>query len=227
MAKKPRPKDDVPAGAPHVHLTVLSHPLVAAKMARLRDRATPAPEFRALLREIAAFLAIEATKDLPLSGTLVDTPYERTRGETLAKPVVVVPILRAGLGLADGVLSLLPDARVGHVGLQRDERTFEPTPYYAKVPAEAKEGTVLLVDPMLATGGSAVHAVSLLMAKGCTDVRFLCVVAAPEGVRRMAAAHPDVRVVTAALDRRLDAKARIRPGLGDAGDRLFGTERLA
>lgn len=227
VRKKSRPKDDHPASAPGLtNVRVLVHPLVAAKMTRLRDRRTGSAEFRAVLHDLAAFLLVEATRDLAVTPLAVRTPYEKAGGYALAKPVVVVPVLRAGLGLSEGILALLPDAKVGHVGIRRNEKTFEPEPYYAKVPVEAREGTVLVVDPMLATGGTAVHAVSLLKARGCRSIRLLSVVAAPEGARRMAAAHPDVPVFVCALDRRLDRHARIRPGLGDAGDRLFGTDRV-
>lgn len=208
------------------NLRVVEHPLVAAKMARLRARGTPDPEFRALVRELSAFLLVEATRGLALRPVAVRTPLERTTGRALARPIVVVPILRAGLGLLDGVLDLLPEARVGHLGVTRDEATLAPMPYYAKVPAEAARSTVLLVDPMLATGGTAVHCATLLKSRGCRSIAMLCLVCAPEGVARMLEAHPDVPITTAALDRGLDAHGYIRPGLGDAGDRIFGTERL-
>jgi uracil phosphoribosyltransferase len=211
---------------PFANLHLVVHPLVASSMARLRDRTTSDAEFRALVRRVSAFLLIEATRGLPLRDVEVETPFEPTTGRTLARPVVVVPILRAGLGLADGVLDLLPEARVGHVGVYRDETTLKPVPYYAKIPAEARDGTVLLVDPMLATGGTAVYAATLLKRRGCRDLAMLALLCAPEGVRRMGEAHPDVPIHAAALDRGLDANGRIRPGLGDAGDRIFGTERL-
>jgi uracil phosphoribosyltransferase len=206
------------------NLHVVDHPIVRVKVARLRDRATTFSEFRRLVRELAGLLAFEATRGLATRDVPVETPLERTEGAALARPIVVVPILRAGLGLADGVLDMLPDAHVGHVGVYRNEKSLEPVPYYAKFPAPMKEGDVLLVDPMLATGGSADHTATLLERRGCRDVTMIALVCAPEGVRRMEERHPSVRIVTGALDRGLDANGRIRPGLGDAGDRIFGTE---
>ena len=208
------------------NLTVVGHPLVASKMARLRDKATGDAEFRKLVRELAGLLLVEATRGLALRAVEVETPFERTSAQALVKPVVVVPILRAGLGLCDGVLDLLPEARVGHVGVYRNEETLEPVPYYAKIPVEAAGGTVILVDPMIATGGTAAYTVGLLKKRGCSDLRMIALLCAPEGVRRMLEAHPDVPITAGALDRCLDANGRIRPGLGDAGDRLFGTQRL-
>lgn len=208
------------------NLTVVEHPLVASKMARLRARGTSDAEFRKLVRELAGLLLVEATRGLALREVAVETPFEPTKAFVLEKPVIVVPILRAGLGLCDGVLDVLPDARVGHVGVYRNEETLEPVPYYAKLPVEAAGGTVILVDPMIATGGTAAYTAGLLKKRGCFDLRMLALLCSPEGVRRMLDAHPDVPITAGALDRGLDANGRIRPGLGDAGDRLFGTHRL-
>lgn len=206
------------------NLTVVSHPLVAHKLTLLRDRATPTKVFKELVDEIAMLMAYEATATLPLESTTVETPLERTHGWRVGgKKLTLVPILRAGLGMVDGVLRLVPSARVGHIGLYRDHDTLEPVDYYFKIPADAGERDFLVLDPMLATGGSAASAISSLKRAGAARVRLLCLVAAPEGVERLLAAHPDVHVFTAALDRELNANGYILPGLGDAGDRLFGT----
>jgi uracil phosphoribosyltransferase len=206
-------------------LTIVSHPLVQHKLTLMRERATSTASFRRLLREISLLLAYEVTRDLPLAETNVETPLAAMQAPLLAgKKLALISILRAGNGLLDGVLELIPAARVGFVGLYRDERTLEPVQYYYKVPADLAQRPVIVVDPMLATGNSAVAAVDLLKRDGATDLRFLCLLAAPEGVHRLAEAHPDVRVVTAALDRRLNGKGYIVPGLGDAGDRMFGTQ---
>jgi uracil phosphoribosyltransferase len=211
------------AGHGFRNLQVVDHPLVRVKVARLRDRATPFGEFRRLVRELAGLLAFEATRGLPTREQPLETPLERTTGAVLVRPVTIVPILRAGLGLADGVLDLLPDAHVGHIGVFRNEASLEPVPYYAKFPPPMSQSDVLLVDPMLATGGSADHAATLLERKGCASVTLVCLICAPEGVRRMEERHPKIPIVTGALDRCLDAHGWIHPGLGDAGDRIFGT----
>jgi len=203
---------------------VLEHPLLRTKLARLRDPSTPSAPFRTLVREIATLMAWEVTRHLPTRAVEVDTPYERAQGHVLARPVTLVPILRAGLGFVDGFGAVLPEARYGYVGVYRNETTLEPVPYYAKFPVDVADGPVILLDPMLATGGSASHALKMLKAKGCRDLVFAVLLAAPEGVERLARDHPDVPVFAAGLDRGLDANGRIRPGLGDAGDRLFGTE---
>lgn len=205
------------------NLIIVNHPLIQAKLAKLRDKRTDRLQFRQILEELTALMVYEITRDFPLRPTEVETPFERTQGVELAQPVVLVPILRAGIVMLDGVLSLIPSARVGHIGLYRDPATLKPVEYFVKLPPNLAEALVIVVDPMLATGGSAVHAVNLVKARGGKDVRFLCLVAAPEGVRAMAKAHPDVLVYAAALDRELDSHGYIRPGLGDAGDRLFGT----
>jgi uracil phosphoribosyltransferase len=208
----------------HPNLHVVTHPLVQHKMALLRDETTSKKAFRELVDELAMLLAYEATRDLPLEPVTVRTPLEEVEAHQIAgKKVVLVPILRAGLGMVDGVLRLMPSARVGHVGLYRDEATLEPRHYYFKIPGEAEARQFLVLDPMLATGGSASAAVQKLKDGGATDIRLMCLVAAPEGVGQMQADHPDVRIITAALDRQLDANGYILPGLGDAGDRLFGT----
>jgi uracil phosphoribosyltransferase len=205
-------------------LVVVRHPLVQHKLALLRDRSTPTKIFSELVEELATLLAYEATSDLALEPVAVDTPLEQTTGYRVrGKKLVLVPILRAGLGMVTGVLRLVPSARVGHIGLYRDHDTLEPVDYYFRVPGDAAERDFIVLDPMLATGGSAVSAVSSLKRAGATRIRYLCIVAAPAGVTRLAAAHPDVRVYSAALDRELNAHGYIMPGLGDAGDRLFGT----
>ena len=208
----------------HPNLTVLDHPLIQHKLAILRDRATATKNFRQLVGEIAMLMTYEVTRGLPTEPTDVETPLERMTARKVAgKKLALVPILRAGLGMVDGILQLIPSARVGHVGLYRDHQTLEPVSYYFKVPAAEADRDFLVLDPMLATGGSAVDAVTKLKENGATRIRVLCLVAAPEGVRAMAAAHPDVPVYAAALDRELNDKGYILPGLGDAGDRLFGT----
>ncbi len=192
-------------------------------MAELRARTTPSREFRRLLGEISALMVYEVCRGFATESCEVETPLERTHGRRLARPVTVVPVLRAGLGMTSGVLSMLPDARIGHIGVRRDENTAAPIAYYTRLPDDASEGPVLLVDPMLATGGSADHALGLLHAAGCRDTRFICLLAAPEGVARIHTSHPQVPIYAAALDRELDDRKYIHPGLGDAGDRCFGT----
>ena len=206
------------------NLTVLTHPLVQHKLSILRDRDTSTRDFKQLVSEMAMLMAYEATKDLPTEPVEIETPLERTTGRQVAgKKLTLVPILRAGLGMVEGIYRLVPGARVGHIGLYRNHDTLEPVDYYFKVPGDAAERDFFLLDPMLATGGSAVAAVSSLKRAGATRIRFLCLVAAPEGVRRLASSHPDVMVYCAALDRALNDQGYIMPGLGDAGDRLFGT----
>jgi uracil phosphoribosyltransferase len=205
-------------------LRIVSHPLIQHKLTILRDRGTPTKIFKELVDEIAMLMAYEATNDLVLEPTPVDTPLESTVGQRVSgKKLTLVPILRAGLGMVEGIYRLVPGARVGHIGLYRNHDTLEPVDYYFKVPGDAAERDFFLLDPMLATGGSAVAAVSSLKRAGATRIRFLCLVAAPEGVRRLADAHPDITVYCAALDRALNDQGYIMPGLGDAGDRLFGT----
>jgi len=204
-------------------ITVVRHPLIQAKLTKLRDCTTDRLQFRQILEELTALMVYEITRDFPTRPVEVETPLERTTGVELARPVVLVPILRAGIVMTDGVLNLIPTARVGHVGLYRDPQTLKPVTYYLKLPENVKEALVIVVDPMLATGGSAAAAVRLVKELGAEDVRFLCLVAAPEGVRAFREVHPDVPIYTAALDRELNEHGYILPGLGDAGDRLFGT----
>ena len=206
------------------NLTVLSHPLIQHKLTLLRDRETTTRDFKQLVNEIATLMAYEVTKDLALEPVEIETPLERMTGKQVAgKKLTLVPILRAGLGMVDGVAQLIPSARVGHIGLYRDHESLQPVDYYFKIPSDEMERDFFILDPMLATGGSAVAAVTALKRAGATRIRFLCLVAAPEGVRRLFDAHPDVPVFAAALDRELNARGYILPGLGDAGDRLFGT----
>lgn len=207
------------------HLTVVEHPLVQHKLTLMRDKGTSTAVFRQLLREITLLLAYEVTREMPLTTRHIETPMEEMDAPILAgKKLALVSILRAGNGMLDGVLELIPSARVGFVGLYRDEETLKPVQYYFKAPEGLKDRLVIAVDPMLATGNSSAAAIDLLKEQGATDIRFLCLLAAPEGVARMKEAHPDVKIVTAALDRELNSKGYIMPGLGDAGDRMFGTK---
>ena len=206
------------------NLTLLDHPLIQHKLTLLRDKATSTRDFKLLTAEIAMLMAYEVTKDLPTETVRIETPLEAMQGRMISdKKLTLVPILRAGLGMVDGVAQLLPTARVGHIGLSRDEESLEPSKYYAKLPHGEHDRDFFILDPMLATGGSAVAAVTTLKSAGARRIRFLCIVAAPEGVRRMLDGHPDVRVYAAALDRGLNDHGFIVPGLGDAGDRLYGT----
>jgi uracil phosphoribosyltransferase len=206
------------------NLTVIDHPLIRHKLAVLRARDTSKKTFRALVDEIAMLMGYEVTKDLPLETVEIDTPLERTSAEMVSgKKLTLVPILRAGLGMVEGMLRLMPSVRVGHIGLYRNEETLQPVDYYFKIPPRAESRDFIVLDPMLATGGSASAAVSSLKRRGASRVRLVCLVAAPEGVQRMLEEHPDVQIFTAALDRQLNEHGYILPGLGDAGDRLFGT----
>ncbi len=207
------------------HVTHVTHPLVQHKLTLMRDQKTSTAVFRQLLREISQLLAYEVTRQLPMTTKRIDTPLEPMDAPTLdGKKLALVSILRAGNGLLDGILELIPSARVGFVGLYRDEETLKPVQYYFKVPTELKDRLVIAVDPMLATGNSSAAAVDLLKQAGATNIRFLCLLAAPEGIARMKEAHPDVPIVTAAIDSHLNEKGYIVPGLGDAGDRMFGTK---
>lgn len=207
------------------HLTIVEHPLVQHKLTLMREKDTSTAVFRQLLREISMLLAYEVTRDLPLEDKAIQTPLVEMQAPVLkGKKLALVSILRAGNGLLDGVLELIPSARVGFVGLYRDEETLKPVQYYFKVPVGMENRRVIAVDPMLATGNSSVAAIDLLKQSGATDIRFLCLLAAPEGVARMQEAHPDVPIITAALDERLNELGYILPGLGDAGDRMFGTK---
>ena len=206
------------------NLTALEHPLIQHKLAILRDKSTPVKDFKQLVSEIAMLMTYEVTRDLPTEEVQIETPLERTAARRVAgKKLALIPILRAGLGMVEGITQLIPSARVGHIGLFRDHETLQPVSYYFKVPAAETDRDFFVLDPMLATGGSAVAAVTQLLASGASRIRFLCLVAAPEGVQAMLEAHPKVPVYAAALDRELNKLGYILPGLGDAGDRIFGT----
>lgn len=204
-------------------LSIVDHPLLKRDLTILRRKDTPHGQFRRTVSNAASILAYEAMREIEMREVSIDTPLESTTGYEVATQVMVVPIMRAGLGMVDGFVRYLPEARVGHLGLQRDEETHRPVDYYSNVPSGVDDAHVFVVDPMLATGGSASRAVEHLKEAGGTQFTFACLVAAPEGVNRLEEEHPDVSVVTAALDRELDDNAFIRPGLGDAGDRIFGT----
>lgn len=208
----------------HENFFLVKHPLIAHKMFYLRDKETSKKKFKELVKEITLLLAYEVTADLPMTTAQVETPLETFDAPLLmGKKPVILPILRAGLGMVDGFLELVPSARVGHIGLYRNEETLEPHRYYFKVPSHGEERQFFVLDPMLATGGSAADAISVLKSEGLKNIKFVCLVAAPEGVKRLAETHPDVPIYAAALDRELNDHGYIMPGLGDAGDRLFGT----
>lgn len=204
-------------------LVLFDHPLIQHKLGLIRDGATGHRAFRALLYQIAGLMVYEVTRTFPTREVAVRTPLEEAPARSLAGTITVVPVLRAGLGMAEGVLEMMPEARVGHLGLYREESTLRPVPYLIRLPRDLDAGPVLLVDPMLATGGSACAAIATLREHGARDVRMVCLVAAPEGVGRLQREHPSVTVYAAALDRGLDERGFIRPGLGDAGDRMYGT----
>lgn len=209
----------------HPRLTVLDHPLIQHKLTLLRDRTTGTAAFRQLAREISLLMAYEVTRPLPLEAVRIETPLEAMEAPRLAgKKLCIVSILRAGSGILEGMLDLIPSARVGHVGLYRDKVTLQAVEYYCKLPEDVGQRLAIVVDPMLATGNSAIATIHRLKQAGATELRFVCLLAVPEGLRAMAAAHPDVPMFTAAVDRGLDEHGYIRPGLGDAGDRLFGTK---
>ncbi|MEM7228479.1 MAG: uracil phosphoribosyltransferase [Planctomycetota bacterium] len=205
------------------NLRIFHHPLIQQKLSRLRDRDTTTDTFRSLLNHIAGLMTFEVSRTFPTAEIPIETPMETTIGVRMSAPVTLVPILRAGIGMTDGILSLIPEARVGHLGVYRDDSTLEPVTYYQKLPSDIADGPVLLVDPMLATGGSAAYAAGELRKNGCQHIKMICLVCAPEGVARMQSEHPDVMIYAAAIDRQLDERGYIRPGLGDAGDRIFGT----
>ena len=204
---------------------VFDHPLIQHKLTYIRDKNTGTKEFRELVDEVATLMAFEITRDLPLEEIEIDTPITRAKTKVLAgKKIALVPILRAGIGMVDGVLKLIPAAKVGHIGLYRDPETLKPVEYYVKLPQDVKEREFIVVDPMLATGGSAVEAINALKKRGAVNIKFMCFIAAPEGVQVLQEAHPDVDIFIAALDEKLNEHGYIVPGLGDAGDRLFGTK---
>jgi uracil phosphoribosyltransferase len=205
------------------NLTIIDHPLIKRDLSILRDKRTASHHFRTTLRRIASIMAFAVTRDLLLKKGSVRTPLETTTGYTLAQTIVIVPVLRAGLGLVDGFLDFLPEAKVGYVGLYRNEKTLEPVDYYSKFPKALSHSIVLLLDPMLATGGSGAAAISFLKKKGAKQIRFVSLLAAPAGVRKISMAHPDVLMFSTVLDRKLNSRGYILPGLGDAGDRIFGT----
>jgi uracil phosphoribosyltransferase len=204
---------------------VIDHPLIQHKLTIMRNKRTTKKEFSELMEELAMLMAFEATRNLPLEEVEIETPLMRTKSKAIkGRKLVVVPILRAGLGMAEGILRLMPSVRVGHIGLYRDEETLRPVDYYFKVPRDARERDFIVVDPMLATGGSAVAAIDYLKKVGAKNIKFVCLIASPEGAERLEKAHPDVTIYTAAIDLRLNEAGYILPGLGDAGDRLFGTK---
>lgn len=203
----------------------MEHPLIQHKIGIMRRKTTSTKEFRDLVSEVAMLICYEATRELPLADIEIETPLVKTIAQEIAgKKLCIVPILRAGLHMADGILNLIPNAKVGHIGLYRNEETFEPVEYFCKLPIDAAEREIFVVDPMLATGGSASAAIQLLKNKGITKIHFLCLIAAPEGVERFTKEHPDVDVYIGALDERLNENGYILPGLGDAGDRIYGTK---
>ncbi len=208
------------------NICVIDHPLVVHKLSHLRQKGTGAKEFRALVEEIAALMAYEATRDLPTAEREIETPLETATGRFISgKKLGVVPILRAGLGMLEGILRLIPNAKVGHIGLYRNEETLEPVEYFCKLPGDVEERDILLLDPMLATGGSVVAAIDALKRRGARpdQIRLLCLLASPEGLKRVSETYPEVAIYTASVDNKLDERGYIRPGLGDAGDRIFGT----
>lgn len=206
-------------------VTIMNHPLIQHKIGIMRVKTTSTKEFRDLVSEVAMLICYEATRELPLADIEIETPLTKTIAKEIAgKKLCIVPILRAGLHMADGILNLIPNAKVGHVGLYRDEETLEPVEYFCKLPTDATRREIFVVDPMLATGGSAIASINILKKRGIKKIHFLCLIAAPEGVERLTEAHPDVDIFIGALDERLNEKGYILPGLGDAGDRIYGTK---
>ena len=206
-------------------VTIMEHPLIKHKIGIIRRKETGSKDFRQMISEIAMLMCYEATRDLKLQDVDIETPICKTTVKELeGKKLAVVPILRAGLGLVDGMLTMIPAAKVGHIGLDRNEETLEPVEYYCKLPKDCSEREIFVVDPMLATGGSSVAAIQMLKERGCKNIKFMCIIAAPEGVERMQKEHPDVDIYVGALDEKLNENGYIIPGLGDAGDRIFGTK---
>ncbi|MCI8650341.1 MAG: uracil phosphoribosyltransferase [Anaerotruncus sp.] len=204
---------------------IMDHPLIQHKITLLRDKNTGSKEFRELINEIAMLMCYEATRDLPMKQIEIETPICIAKAKIISgRKMAFVPILRAGLGMVDGMLALVPAAKVGHIGMYRDPQTHLPVEYYCKLPADIEERDIIVLDPMLATGGSAVDAISQLKQHGCTSIKFMCIIAAPEGIEALTAAHPDIQIYCGALDDRLNEQKYIVPGLGDAGDRIFGTK---
>ncbi len=209
----------------YANVTIMDHPLIIHKISKMRDEKTSSKEFREYVNEIAMLMGYEVTRDLPMEEVEIKTPIAVANTKIIAgKKLAIIPILRAGLGMVDGMLKLMPNVRVGHVGLYRDHETLEPVPYYCKFPEDIANRDVIVVDPMLATGGSAVDAIKFLKEKGAKSIKFVCIVAAPQGVEKLANTHPDVEVFCGALDNTLNENGYIVPGLGDAGDRIFGTK---
>mgnify|MGYP000062620872 FL=1 len=206
-------------------ITIMEHPLIQHKISILRNEATGTNEFRRLIEEIAMLMGYEALRDLPVEDVEIKTPIETCRTPMIAgKKLAIVPILRAGLGMVSGILALVPSAKVGHIGMYRDEETHEPQEYYCKLPDPISERTIVVCDPMLATGGSAIDAINQIKKHGGKNIKFMCIIAAPEGLERLHREHPDIQIYVGALDRQLNENAYICPGLGDAGDRIFGTK---
>lgn len=206
-------------------VTQITHPLIQHKLAYIRDKSTGSKYFRELVEEVAMLMAYEVTRDIQVEEVQIETPICTTKCKVLAgKKMAIVPILRAGLGMVDGVLKLIPAAKVGHIGMYRDEETLQPVEYFCKLPQDIKERDVIITDPMLATGGSAIDAISALKKRGAKNIRIMCLIAAPEGIKAVTDAHPDVDIYVASIDEKLNEKGYIVPGLGDAGDRLFGTK---
>ena len=206
-------------------IVIFDHPLITHKVSMMRDKNTPSKDFRELLDEISLLMGYEVTRDLPLEEVEIETPICKTKQKMLSgRQIGVVPILRAGLGMVDGILKLVPAAKVGHIGCYRDPETAQPVEYYCKLPVDAEQREIIVVDPMLATGGSAIMAINFIKAKGVKTIKFMCLIAAPEGLKALSEAHPDVDIYIAAMDDHLNEHKYIVPGLGDAGDRIFGTK---
>ncbi len=207
------------------NIEILTHPLIQHKISRLRSKSTGTAEFRKLIHEIAMLMGYEALRDLELEDVEIETPLEKCMSPMIkGKKQAIVPILRAGLGMADGLLNLLPNAKIGHIGLYRDESTFKPHAYYCKLPSPIEKRTIIVTDPMLATGGSAIDAINLIKESGGKKIKFMCIIAAPQGLKALSEAHPDVKIYVGHVDRELNKDSYIVPGLGDAGDRIFGTK---